>query len=102
MPVHSRPRHPSLVALLAALVSALLVASFVPSASAASLLAIDYGTDSFKASVVKPGIPFDVLLTKEGKRKAPSIVTFRGEERLVGGDAQSLVRTESTLQEELC
>ncbi|BGP11187.1 lumenal Hsp70 protein [Rhodotorula toruloides] len=90
MPVHSRPRHPSLVALLAALVSALLVASFVPSASAASLLAIDYGTDSFKASVVKPGIPFDVLLTKEGKRKAPSIVTFRGEERLVGGDAQSL------------
>ncbi|BGP35161.1 lumenal Hsp70 protein [Rhodotorula toruloides] len=90
MPLHSRPRHPSLVALLAALVSALLVASFVPSASAASLLAIDYGTDSFKASIVKPGIPFDVLLTKEGKRKAPSIVTFRGEERLVGGDAQSL------------
>ncbi|BGP03268.1 Heat shock protein 70-like protein LHS1 [Rhodotorula toruloides] len=90
MPLHSRPRHPSLVALLAALVSALLAASFVPSASAASLLAIDYGTDSFKASVVKPGIPFDVLLTKEGKRKAPSIVTFRGEERLVGGDAQNL------------
>ncbi|BGP27455.1 lumenal Hsp70 protein [Rhodotorula toruloides] len=86
MPLHSRPRHPSLVVLLAALVSAL----FLTSASAASLLAIDYGTESFKASVVKPGIPFDVLLTKEGKRKAPSIVTFRGEERLVGGEAQSL------------
>lgn len=95
MPLHSRPRHPSLVALVATLVGALLVASLAPTARAASLLAIDYGTDSFKASVVKPGIPFDVLLTKEGKRKAPSIVTFRGDERLVAGDAQSLVRRAS-------
>ncbi|GAA5888399.1 hypothetical protein JCM6882_008607 [Rhodosporidiobolus microsporus] len=87
---HTRPRRltralPSLVALLLLV----LTLSASPS-SAASLLAIDYGTDSFKASLVKPGIPFDVLLTKEGKRKTPAVVSFRGEDRFVGGDAASL------------
>ena len=80
-------------AALVALASLFLVAlSLVPSASAASLLAIDYGTDSFKASLVKPGVPFDVLLTKEGRRKTQAIVTYRNDERFVGGDAESLVR----------
>lgn len=78
-----------LLALLGALLLAL--STFVPSASAASLLAIDYGTDSFKASLVKPGVPFDVLLTKEGKRKVPTLVSIRGEDRFVGGDAANLV-----------
>ncbi|GAA5979281.1 hypothetical protein JCM11641_001981 [Rhodosporidiobolus odoratus] len=88
--VHTRPSRisrllPSLFAILR-----LLLITAPSSTSAASLLAIDYGTDSFKASLVKPGVPFDVLLTKEGKRKAPSVLTVRGEDRLVGGDAQSL------------
>ncbi|GAA5930859.1 uncharacterized protein JCM15063_002480 [Sporobolomyces koalae] len=85
-------RHPgrqrSFLALLAALLVAL--STVVPAASAASLLAIDYGTDSFKASLVKPGVPFDVLLTKEGKRKVPTLVSIRGQDRFVGGDAANL------------
>ncbi|BGP19879.1 hypothetical protein JCM10213_008647 [Rhodosporidiobolus nylandii] len=75
---------PSLMALLA------ILALSASSAAANSLLAIDYGTDAFKASLVKPGVPFDVLLTKEGKRKTPSMVSFRGEDRFVGGDAAAL------------
>ncbi|GAA5839170.1 hypothetical protein JCM9279_002616 [Rhodotorula babjevae] len=82
------PRRPAALVALAALL--LVVLSVVPSASAASLLAIDYGTDSFKASLVKPGVPFDVLLTKEGRRKTQAIVTYRADERFVGGDAESL------------
>lgn len=84
------------------MLSSLWLAAFVmaavtwaPSAHAASMLAIDYGTDSFKASLVKPGVPFDVLLTKEGKRKAPAVVTYRGDERFVGSDAQTLVSRHS-------
>lgn len=77
----------------------LALATFVPCASAASLLAVDYGTDSFKASLVKPGVPFDVLLTKEGKRKVPTLVSFRGEDRFVGADAANLVsRRRDTIQ----
>lgn len=72
------------VILLATLLSPLL-------SSAASLLAIDYGTDGFKASLIKPGVPFDVLINKDSKRKTPSIVTLRGEERSFGGEAANLV-----------
>lgn len=57
----------------------------------ASLLAIDYGTDSFKASLVKPGVAFDVLVTKEGRRKTQSLVTMRGQDRSFGGEAANLV-----------
>lgn len=59
--------------------------------SGAALLAIDYGTDSFKASLVKPGVAFDVLVTKEGRRKTPSLVTMRGDDRSFGGEAANLV-----------
>lgn len=91
-------RRTSARALAALLVAALVALSaLVPSASAASLLAVDYGTDSFKASLVKPGVPFDVLLTKEGRRKIQAVVTYRGDERFVGGDAEGLVRTPSPL-----
>lgn len=86
-----RRRSPAF-ALLCSLVVALVgVMSSLPAVNAASMLAIDYGTDSFKASLVKPGVPFDVLLTKEGKRKAPAQVAYRGQDRFVGSDAQTLV-----------
>ncbi|SCZ94651.1 BZ3500_MvSof-1268-A1-R1_Chr12-3g04022 [Microbotryum saponariae] len=58
--------------------------------SAASLLAIDLGTDALKASLVKPGVPFDVLLTKEGRRKTPVVMTIRKGERSFGGEAVNL------------
>ncbi|GAA5891468.1 hypothetical protein JCM8208_007291 [Rhodotorula glutinis] len=83
-------RRPAALFALASLFLVVALVSVLPSASAASLLAIDYGTDSFKASLVKPGVPFDVLLTKEGRRKTQAIVTYRGDERFVGGDAESL------------
>ncbi|KAK4048426.1 lumenal Hsp70 protein [Microbotryomycetes sp. JL201] len=59
----------------------------------AALLAIDYGADSFKASLVKPGVPFDVLVTKEGRRKTPSTLTMRGDDRAFGGESVNLPST---------
>ncbi|GAA5966979.1 hypothetical protein JCM3765_004420 [Sporobolomyces pararoseus] len=67
------------------------ISSLIPTSLATSLLAIDYGTDSFKASLVKPGVPFDVLLTKEGKRKISSISSIRGKDRFVGPDASNFL-----------
>lgn len=74
---------------LSTLVTALLLTGSV---SAASLLAIDYGTDAFKAALVKPGVPFDVLINTDSKRKTPSLVALRGEDRSFGGEASNLVR----------
>ncbi|KZT03291.1 actin-like ATPase domain-containing protein [Laetiporus sulphureus 93-53] len=53
----------------------------------ASVLAIDYGADWIKASLMKPGVPFDVLLNKDSKRKIQSSVGWKQKDRLFGSDA---------------
>ncbi|KAI0033499.1 actin-like ATPase domain-containing protein [Vararia minispora EC-137] len=63
---------------------------YVAPAAAATVLAIDYGADFMKASLMKPGLPFDILLNKDSKRKIHSSVAWKGEERLFGQDAYSL------------
>lgn len=60
--------------------------------SFAALLAIDYGSDWIKASLMKPGLPFDVLLNKDSKRKIQSSVAWKRDDRLFGSDAANLVR----------
>lgn len=85
-----------ITSLLSATAAAAFLLSLVAPATAASLLAIDYGTDGFKAALIKPGVPFDVLINKDSKRKTPSIVTLRGEERAFGGEAANLVRLPSS------
>ena len=77
----------------------LLFASTVSAASA--VLGIDLGTEYIKAALVKPGIPLEIVLTKDSKRKEASAITFKPSgkgpeplgqfpERLYGGDALAL------------
>jgi hypoxia up-regulated 1 len=75
---------------------------FSSTASAASaVLGIDLGTEYLKAALVKPGIPLEIVLTKDSKRKEASAVAFKpvksgalpaGEfpERFYGSDAVAL------------
>ncbi|EMD35137.1 hypothetical protein CERSUDRAFT_116612 [Gelatoporia subvermispora B] len=56
----------------------------------ASVLAIDYGADWIKASLMKPGVPFDVLLNKDSKRKIQSSVGWKQSDRLFGSDALNI------------
>lgn len=65
--------------------------SLLPSACAA-VLAIDYGTDWTKASLMKPGVPFDVLLNKDSKRKIHASVGWNRGDRLFSTDAFNIVR----------
>ncbi|KAG2214044.1 hypothetical protein INT46_004959 [Mucor plumbeus] len=53
-------------------------------------MSIDYGTEWFKVGLIKPGMPLDVALNKDSKRKTQSVVTIRHNERIYGGDAISL------------
>lgn len=57
----------------------------------AAVISIDYGTDWFKVGLVKPGIPFDIVLNTESKRKTQSAITIRGNDRAFGSEALSLV-----------
>lgn len=98
MPPHGRRRNCHLLLLL------FLVTLFVYTASAASaVLGIDIGTEYIKAALVKPGIPLEIVLTKDSKRKEAAAVAFKPlstkssssssdafPERLYGGDALAL------------
>lgn len=68
-----------------------LIALFALSLIEAAVIAIDYGTDWFKVALVKPGIPLDIVLNRDSKRKTQSALTIRGEERIYGSDAVNLV-----------
>lgn len=77
---------------LVLLCNILCLIALVPNHTFAAVLAIDYGTDWIKASLMKPGVPFDVLLNKDSKRKIQSAVGWKRTERLFGSDAANLVR----------
>ncbi|CAE6350524.1 unnamed protein product [Rhizoctonia solani] len=56
----------------------------------ASILAVDYGSDTMKVALMKPGVPFDVVLDRDSKRKIASVVGWKGEDRLFGQDGRNL------------
>lgn len=93
-----RKQGPSVLSLIT--LAALL---FTPSTLAAyAVLGVDLGTEYIKAALVKPGIPLEIVLTKDSKRKEASAIAFKGArnqaeqdpdtfpERLYGGDALAL------------
>lgn len=84
-------RRQRLAYLLSLFIPLILLSSSLP--ASASLLAIDYGSEWIKASLIKPGVPFDVLLNRDSKRKIQSSVSWKGDERLFGSDAFNLVST---------
>ncbi|KAJ7353363.1 Hsp70 protein-domain-containing protein [Mycena albidolilacea] len=69
---------------------ALALFSGLPHSALASVLAIDYGTDWIKSSVMSPGVPFDVLLNKDSKRKIQASVGWKKTDRLFGSDGFNL------------
>lgn len=76
----------------------LLILGFTSLASCSSaILGIDYGTEFIKAALVKPGVPLEIVLTKDSKRKEVAAIAFKpnsatsaegtSPERLYGSDA---------------
>ncbi|KAL2197035.1 Hsp70 protein-domain-containing protein [Corynascus similis CBS 632.67] len=65
-----------------------------------AVVGIDLGTEYIKAALVKPGIPLEIVLTKDSRRKEISAVTFKPStsgpkpgsfpERAYGSDAMAL------------
>ncbi|KAK4238829.1 putative heat shock protein family 70 protein [Achaetomium macrosporum] len=65
-----------------------------------AVVGIDLGTEYIKAALVKPGIPLEIVLTKDSRRKEISAVTFKPApngpkkgaypERAYGSDAMAL------------
>jgi hypoxia up-regulated 1 len=69
-----------------------LLCSFSPAVQAA-VLAIDYGSEFTKLSLIKPGVPFDVVLDRDSKRKIQSVVGWKREDRVFGQEGKMAVRS---------
>jgi hypothetical protein len=77
-------------ALSAALLAAVLCVSSLRGACGA-LLAVDYGSEWLKASLVAPGrAPISIVLNEASKRKSAAAVAFSAGERTLGDDAAAL------------
>ena len=56
------------------------------SSAASSILGIDLGQEYFKAALVKPGIPLEIVLTKDSRRKESSAIAFKPSRLAVSSD----------------
>ncbi|XP_067011480.2 hypoxia up-regulated protein 1 isoform X2 [Anabrus simplex] len=59
-------------------------------ADAVAVMSVDLGSEWMKIGIVSPGVPMEIVLNKESKRKTPVTIAFRDGERLFGEDAASL------------
>ncbi|TKR60474.1 hypothetical protein L596_027716 [Steinernema carpocapsae] len=74
--------------------AAVLVSLFAPGDGALAAMSIDLGSQFIKIGLVKPGVPMEIVLNKESRRKTPTIIAFKGGERLFSeGAAQLSVKT---------
>lgn len=53
-------------------------------------MSIDLGSEWMKIGIVSPGVPMEIVLNKESKRKTATIVSFRDNVRTFGEDAQTI------------
>ncbi|PWN21849.1 actin-like ATPase domain-containing protein [Microstroma glucosiphilum] len=54
------------------------------------IISFDYGADSLKTALIKPGMTPDVVLTRDSKRKLSSVVAWKMADRSFGTDASNL------------
>ncbi|KAF2362863.1 Heat shock protein 70 family [Trinorchestia longiramus] len=52
-----------------------------------TVMSVDFGSEFMKVAVVAPGVPMEIALNKESKRKTPVAIAFRDGERTFGDDA---------------
>lgn len=55
-----------------------------------AVMSIDFGSEWMKIAVAAPGVPMEIVLNKESKRKTPVAISFRDDERTFGEDAFSV------------
>ncbi|KAH8416837.1 hypothetical protein KR222_006988 [Zaprionus bogoriensis] len=56
----------------------------------AAVMSVDLGSEWMKVGVVSPGVPMEIALNRESKRKTPAILAFRDGVRTFGEDAQTI------------
>uniref|UniRef100_A0A6I8NEY3 Hypoxia up-regulated protein 1 n=2 Tax=Ornithorhynchus anatinus TaxID=9258 RepID=A0A6I8NEY3_ORNAN len=55
-----------------------------------AVMSVDLGSESMKVAIVKPGVPMEIVLNKESRRKTPVTVALKENERFFGDGAASV------------
>lgn len=55
-------------------------------------MSVDFGSQFLKIALVKAGVPMEIVLNKETRRKTPNFIAFKDGERLFGESALAFVR----------
>uniref|UniRef100_A0A8C5S7P8 Hypoxia up-regulated protein 1 n=1 Tax=Laticauda laticaudata TaxID=8630 RepID=A0A8C5S7P8_LATLA len=55
-----------------------------------AVMSVDVGSESLKVALVKPGVPMEIVLNKESRRKTPVAVALKEAERLFGDSAAGM------------
>ncbi|KAL6723178.1 hypothetical protein Aduo_018208 [Ancylostoma duodenale] len=63
---------------------------FVGTDAALAAMSIDLGSEFIKIGIVKPGVPMEIVLNKESRRKTPNILVIRNNERLFAEAAAAI------------
>ncbi|XP_060106874.1 hypoxia up-regulated protein 1 [Heteronotia binoei] len=78
----------------AALLLLLLLARMARRSDSLAVMSVDLGSESMKIAIVKPGVPMEIVLNKESRRKTPVAVALKENERLFGDSALGMsIRT---------
>uniref|UniRef100_A0A8D2D204 Hypoxia up-regulated protein 1 n=1 Tax=Sciurus vulgaris TaxID=55149 RepID=A0A8D2D204_SCIVU len=80
-----RPRKLACWVLMAVLLADLLALS-----DTLAVMSVDLGSESMKVAIVKPGVPMEIVLNKESRRKTPVTVTLKENERFFGDSAAAM------------
>lgn len=54
-------------------------------------MSIDFGSQWIKIALVKPGVPMEMVLNEESRRKTPNLIIIKDNERLFGDAALAYV-----------
>uniref|UniRef100_W5L6G0 Hypoxia up-regulated protein 1 n=1 Tax=Astyanax mexicanus TaxID=7994 RepID=W5L6G0_ASTMX len=60
--------------------------------SSVAVMSVDLGSEWMKIAIVKPGVPMEIVLNKESRRKTPVAVCLKENERLFGDGALGSVK----------
>merc|ERR1712168_1209486 len=74
---------------IAALAVTFFACFYVAPVNSLAVMSVDLGHEFLKIAIVKPGVPMEIALNKEGRRKTANIVGFKDGERQFGDAALS-------------
>ncbi|KAK2147196.1 hypothetical protein LSH36_564g01052 [Paralvinella palmiformis] len=66
------------------------VAAVLTSAAGLAVMSVDFGSEFMKIAIVKPGVPMEIALNKESRRKTPVVVSIKDGERLFSDPAMNV------------